>query len=66
MSTGFLTLLLSVTVAGIASFLLEPIWSWQLDVLLITNQFVTAAIWIVRGKDLREFTSQTVKRIIKI
>ena len=66
MSTGFLTLLLNVTVAGIATFLLEPIWSWQLDVLLITSQFVTAAIWIGRGKDLREFTSQTVKRIIKI
>ena len=67
MSTGFVTLLLFLTVAGVTTLLVkEPIWSWQLSVLFICTNFITATVWIIRGKDLKEFTVQIVKRICNI
>ena len=69
LSTGFLTLIMIILLAGTITCLVEdvkeeePVWSWQLSLLGIFIAFIVASIWIVRERELRDFTIETIRNL---
>ena len=64
LSTGFITLIMKISVAWTASVLVEePVWSWELSAIFIFTSFLTSFIWVVRENDLRSFTVQNIKKL---
>ena len=67
LSTGFITLLMKITAAWIASLVVEePVWSWELSGIFILTSFITASIWVLRERDLRNFTLQAIKKMLTL
>ena len=69
LSTGFLTLIMIILLAGTITCLVEdvkeeePVWSWQLSLLGIFIAFIVATIWIVRERELQDFTMETIRSL---